>query len=413
MNLLPAQKAAALAEGVYGVNRNPLASAEARSLLLNCEPEFSIQWPRGMAESPFARSQSGALPSGVSLIDSAFGGRLGETFAPVASDFGYVAMGNGDWAGHMIIVTRGTMGAMGTSADWISNFNVGLQPGPGGRLVHAGFNTIWAGFTGFVNDAVTAYAPRHIHCLGHSLGGALANLNALMLARADQDVALYTFGAPRVGALDFATEATARLRGRAKRVFHPADPVPMIPLLPFLHAPLAGGIRLSAPAGALIDSDAHNMQASYMRLVGRNDWGALESAATLMGDFQIDSWLQGAARQRGGFVMRSAALLERVAAGLARLIARALVYVIGSGISAAVTATLTSLDFIAWLLARAATMADALREQVTGLVNAIFGFLGRVGSGIVSLTQAALRWVLNLLYDFLASVARRAFDRLR
>jgi hypothetical protein len=36
-----------------------------------------------------------------------------------------------------------------------------------------------------------------------------------------------------------------------------------------------------------------------------------------------------------------------------------------------------------------------------------------VGNSLVSLTQAALRWVLNLLYDYLASTARRAFDRLR
>jgi hypothetical protein len=413
MNLLPPAKAAELAEGVYGVNQNPLASAEARSLLLNCEPEFSLQWPRGGGASPFARSASGALPGGVGLLDQGFGGRLGEAFSPVASDFGYVAMGNGDWAGHMVIVTRGTMGAMGTSADWISNYNVGLQPGPGGRLVHAGFNTIWAGFNSFVRDAVTAYAPRHIHCVGHSLGGALANLNALMLARGGQDVALYSFGAPRVGALDFATELTARLSGRAKRVYHPADPVPMIPLLPFLHAPLNGGIRLAVPAGSLIDADAHNMRNSYRALVGRQDWGTLENATTLLGDFQIDSWLQRAARQRGGVIMRSAALLERIAAGLARLIARAAIYVIGSGLSAAVTATLTSLDFIAWLLARAAALADELREQITGLVNAIFGFLGRVGDSIVRLTQRALRWVLNLLYDHLSSVARRAFDRLR
>jgi len=279
--------------------------------------------------------------------------------------------------------------------------------------VHAGFNQIWAGFSRFVDESVTAYSPRHIHCVGHSLGGALASLNALMLARSRPDVALYTFGAPRIGTLDFATEVTARLGRRAKRVYHPADPVPMIPLLPFLHAPLGGGIRLAGPAGALVDADKHNMKASYQTLIGGQDWQSLENANTLLGDFQIDSWLQSAARQRGGFIMRSAALLERVAKGLLRLIAKAAIYVIGSGLSAVATATLTSLDFIAWLLARAATMADALRQEITGLVNAIFGFLGRVGNSLVSLTQAALRWVLNLLFDYLSNTARRAFDQLR
>ena len=112
-------------------------------------------------------------------------------------------------------------------------------------------------------------------------------------------------------------------------------------------------------------------------------------------------------------VLRLVALLERVAAGLGRLLVKASVYVIGSGISAAVTATLTSLDLIAWLLARAAEMSEALATEIMGLVNAIFGFLGRVANNMVTLTQRALRWVLDLLFSFLASMAHNAIDRLR
>lgn len=412
MSLLPPAMAAALADGVYGANGNPLLEVQERTLLLRCEPHFSIQRPGGGDSHPFARATSGDAPS-------AAVGWLGDQlspglFSPVETDFGYVATGNGIWRDHMVVVTRGTMGPKGISADWLSNYNVGLRPGPGGRMVHAGFHRIWSQFREFVNNAAALYRPTHIHCVGHSLGGALAGLNAVALAQAGRNnVALYTFGAPRVGTLGFATEASVRLSGRIKRVYHPSDPVPMIPLLPFLHAPLSSGIRLAGPAGALIDPDAHDMSASYERLVGQQSWGSLENANTMLGDFQIDSWLQQAARHRGGFAMRSAALLERIGAGLARLIARAAIYVIGSGLSAAVTATLTSLDFIAWLLARAATMADAIREEITGLVNAIFGFLGRMAGSMVELTRTALRWVLDLLFTFLASVARNAIERLR
>ncbi len=414
MSLLPPAYAAALADGVYGVNANPLLNVQERSLLLRCEPHFSVGRPDGDDSHPFARGTSGVAPGGFSLLNAVPGGRrVTGLFAPVESDFGYVATGNGDWRGHMVVVTRGTMGPKGVSADWLSNFNVGLQPGPGGFPVHAGFNRIWSGFNGFVSRAVEHYRPENIHCIGHSLGGALANLNALMLSRAGERVSLYTFGAPRVGTMPFAADLSLRLSDRVKRVYHPADPVPMIPLLPFLHAPMTGGIRLAGPAGALVDASAHDMNASYARLIGDQSWVGLERANTMLGDFQIDSWLQQAAHRRGGFVMRSAALLERVARGLARLVAKASIYVIGSGLSAAATATLTTLDFVAWLLARAADMASTIRDEVMGLVNAIFGFLGRVGNSMVSLTQAALRWVLDLLFDFLANMARLAIDRLR
>ncbi|GGI68359.1 lipase [Polymorphobacter multimanifer] len=414
MSLLTPDFAAALADGVYGVNANPLLNVQERSLLLRCEPLFSIGRPDGESSHPFARSTSGVAPGGFSLLNNVPGGRrVTGLFAPVESDFGYVATGNGDWRGHMVVVTRGTMGPKGVSADWLSNFNVGLQPGPGGFPVHAGFNRIWSGFNGFVNRAIEHYRPEHIHCVGHSLGGALANLNALMLARAGERVSLYTFGAPRVGTAAFVADLSRRLSDRVKRVYHPADPVPMIPLLPFLHAPMTGGIRLAGPAGALVDASAHDMNASYARLVANQSWLSLERANTMLGDFQIDSWLQQSAQRRGGFVMRSAALLERIAKGLARLVAKASVYVIGSGLSAAATATLTTLDFVSWLLARASAMQAAIREEIMGLVNAIFGFMGRVANSMVSLTQSALRWVLDLLFDFLSNMARLAIDRLR
>jgi pimeloyl-ACP methyl ester carboxylesterase len=411
MTLLSPALAAALAEGVYGVNGNPLLDVGDRSMLLRCEPDFTIGRPGDESSTPFARGTSGAAPGGFRAIPGGQG--LVDLFRPVESDFGYVATGNRLWRGHMVVVTRGTMGAKGVSNDWISNYNIGVQPGPGGFPVHAGFNRVWAGFRDFVVSAVKKYRPEQIHCVGHSLGGALANLNAELLHGMGKSVALYTFGAPRVGTLGFATTMTAALPSRIKRVYHPADPVPMIPLLPFLHAPLSSGIRLAAPAGALVDGSAHDMLNSYERLVGVQDWGQLESANTLLGDFQIDSWLQQSARQRGGFVMRSAALLEKVAKGLARLVAKASIYVIGSGLSAAATTTLTSLDFIAWLLARAAEMAETIRAEIMGLVNAIFGFLGRVTNSMVTLTRTALRWVLDLLFDFLAGAAHTAIDRLR
>lgn len=423
MELLQPAYAAALAGGVYEINKEsrlgmgdtvgPIMAtdmaAERALSRLRCEPDFILQRPGGKDSHPFARSTSGGAPNSLLGMMS---DRLDlEVFKPVESDFGYVAMGKGEWDRHMIVVTRGTMGKKGVSADWISNFNVGLQVGPTGLPVHAGFRKVWAGFQSFMDDAMRLYRPDFIHCVGHSLGGALANLNAAKLAKDGRSVALYTFGAPRVGTIEYAADLHIRMPDRIKRVWHPADPVPMIPLMPFVHAPLSMGIRLNVPAGALIDFDAHAMEDSYENKVGTKQWKDLEAANTVLGDFQIDSWLQRAAKQRGGYIMRSAALLERIGQGLARLVARALVTRVLSGLSMRATQMLTALDMIAWLLSAGAAKSKELKEQLTGLVNAVFGFMGRVGDYLTELSQRALRWVLGLLFDYLAGVAWRAIDR--
>lgn len=70
---------------------------------------------------------------------------------------------------------------------------------------------------------------------GHSLGGALAALYAIMLYYtgrteiADRIGAVYTFGQPRVGDEDVAKYATERLKGRFIRVVYCNDMVPRIP----------------------------------------------------------------------------------------------------------------------------------------------------------------------------------------
>lgn len=432
MNLLPPSLAVNLSQGSYQVVNPRAGQMESRDLgmLLGCDPGFLVSG-KDRSESRLGSAKSGALPGGVNALPRAANvmtsgfsplslATRGKSFSDfsdgVDRNFGYVAIGNpsyrgGLWDRHMVIVTRGTLEPKFTSNDWISNYNIGLQPGPNGLLVHAGFNRIWSGFQDFVLAAVKLHNPDHIHCVGHSLGGALASMNAELLSGMGRSVALYTFGAPRVGTIGFAQSMTSALQGRIKRVYHPADPVPMIPLLPFLHAPLSSGIRLSVPAGALVDGDTHLM-ASYVALVGDQEWGQLEAANTMLGDFQIDRWLKDSASMNRGFLMRSATLLEMIAKGLGRLIVKAIALGILSGLSAGITSTLTALDFISWLLARAAEIHNAIRDEIVGLVKAIFGFLGRALTVTIELTAKMLRWVLDLLFDFLAGVARGAVDKL-
>ncbi len=74
----------------------------------------------------------------------------------------------------MLIATRGT----DMRADWITDANIGMQIGPSHHIVHAGFNTTWKGFVEDLRAFFRHNNPSRIHCVGHSLGGALATLNA-------------------------------------------------------------------------------------------------------------------------------------------------------------------------------------------------------------------------------------------
>ncbi|HMQ97303.1 MAG TPA: hypothetical protein PKC42_04360, partial [Candidatus Nanoperiomorbaceae bacterium] len=69
-------------------------------------------------------------------------GSSGPLLLSKKSGFGYVAKGIGQRQGEALIVLRGTV----TTRDWWTDANIGLQSGPGGFLVHAGFNDTYKSF---------------------------------------------------------------------------------------------------------------------------------------------------------------------------------------------------------------------------------------------------------------------------
>jgi hypothetical protein len=89
-------------------------------------------------------------------------------------------------------------------------------------------------------DTPTDRAPMEaLYLTGHSLGGAMAALLALLVRRDDQDEALfgealaavYTYGQPMVGspALAATCDADPRLGGRLFRYVYEGDPIPAMP----------------------------------------------------------------------------------------------------------------------------------------------------------------------------------------
>lgn len=200
-----------------------------------------------------------------------------------ASDgFGVCALGSGLYANHVIIVFRGTT-KVNARGDWASNARIGVETSKTCLPVHIGFNAIFKSMLpdiqAFMLQNSTALM---VHCIGHSLGGAVATLAADWVSQSlKKPVRLYTFGAPRVGLEPFAKRLSSRIGvDNICRVYHATDPVPMIPIYPFVHAPMPGYGHLIPSSESIVSAAAHDM-VKYGDSVENATWSDLNRRAPL------------------------------------------------------------------------------------------------------------------------------------
>lgn len=380
MTVLSADQAAAIAAGVYNLRINDLESLRGFKNALGIQGLFSMD-------------------------DAArFTGKSGVMMFKALSGFGFVAAGEGQFAGDVLIATRGTE----PMADWMTDANIGIQRGPGGMPVHAGFNDTWKSFAPALQEFLRGRNPTRIHCVGHSLGGALAMLNADFLsANRVADVRLYTFGAPRSGTGLFARQLTERVgKDNIFRVSNPVDPVPMIPIFPFWHLPFGEeGLQITRTSNMPISFAAHKMTDSYIPGVAGKNWDHLRVSHP--DERQVKGWLEGAAEGSGSFVMGSARLLDMIGRALAYMLKAAGVVVKGT-LGVGLAGAFTILDQVAWLLTKAAQISAEMGRGLATLVGMIFRFLGRKAVEGAQVTTAFLRWLLELLFTSLRAAAHRA-----
>ncbi len=340
---------------------------------------------------------------------SRFTGQSGAWFWKRLSGFGYIAEGEGAHQGEVLLVTRGT----DILPDWVTDANCGMQFGPSGHLVHAGFNDTWKSFSADIKGFLRGRNPSTIHCVGHSLGGALATLNADYLSSVGAgQVKLYTFGCPRTGSVPFARSLTKRvLAENIFRVHHQSDPVTMIPVFPFQHIPthLMGLSITSADAG-LISFGAHKMDVSYLPAMDEISWLDLAHAQPKApSDLKTQSWLEGMAAKHGTVLKGSAKVLTMIGHAMTWLLKQAGQLLVGMlGTTLAVGCTV--LDQLAWMLTQAARVSAQMGRLVSGLIVGILRFLGRGVGTATDITTAFLRWVLELLFGTLRNIAHRALS---
>jgi len=115
--------------------------------------------------------------------------------------------------------------------DWLTDFDAAFVNGPRG-MVHEGFmialNSIWRDIWQYL---ATQRRGRALWVTGHSLGAALATLAVAKLRfERDEPVnGLYTFGQPRTGNRDFASDFDADFGGQTFRYVNNNDIVARVP----------------------------------------------------------------------------------------------------------------------------------------------------------------------------------------
>jgi triacylglycerol lipase len=220
----------------YKITPNEAAQVAAAVYFLKDFPVIETAFEGTDLTKVFDFSNQASGPGGTQR----FTARSGAFEFKVKTGFAVMAMGKKAtrYEGHAILICRGTESIY----DWLTDGNYATVLGASGTNVHSGFNRTFHdmkdGFAGFLAQN----NPRHVHCIGHSLGGALATLAADWLSHSGYGVDLYTFGAPRVGTREFADNLTSRVgHGNIYRVCHSSDPVTLVPVWPYMHAPRPDG----------------------------------------------------------------------------------------------------------------------------------------------------------------------------
>ncbi len=299
-------------------------------------------------------------------------------------------------SGEYIVTTRGTASIY----DGLSDLMAALEPGPGGHQVHAGFNRVAQSVMGDVLGTLRGKNPSHIHCIGHSLGGAIANLLALQLNAEVSGVSLYTFGAPRTGCESFCQAMVGSLGAEnIYRCFNLRDPVPMVPIYPYLHAPTALPGALVGAGNGPAFFDAHFLT-HYIPRTKDQTWEGLRRIA-IETPLSTEDLLQ-----------RAAESVRIPGLGIAlHWLGRALGALLGAAnriLGSRVTGGLTVLDRMSWMLVNGKAQDAELEENVKRLATYILAYAGVPVTTTMTLSVGFLNYLLGLMLRPLLGNARRA-----
>ena len=334
------------------------------------------------------------------------------------SGFGFMAQLNGGRSKEIVIATRGTTASC---ADVATDLNAIPMTGPTGHMIHKGFGTTFKSYVQQLNEFIKqqnlGFKPTAVHCMGHSLGGALANVNAAACAELGFNSYLYTVAAPRVGMVPYAEHLSKKMNAaHVYRVANEADVVTMVPCYPFVHSPYVHGTYLLDGSWAKVSIVQHMLGTGYNSMTN-STWKQMESLTRGKQQQLENSMYPANNAEAGRFeqlakmpgAMFSGRLLKLINKAihdmLSRLGAQSLLSVGHYG-----TGAFTVLDQMSEILARYAQASYKQTKEVAGMLNAIMAYLGRPTHALADASVATIRWVFGLLYQSVNTMAKQAIQ---
>lgn len=334
--------------------------------------------------------------------------RTGSTLGLVSkriSNFVLCAKGTGDQNGQFVLAFRGTN--CDYTADILTDLNIGIKGSSNGSSAHAGFVNTFHSLKGHLSTYIQSNANsiKTIHCVGHSLGGAIASLCADWIrVNFKINVVLYTFGAPRVGLQPYAQKST-NSNFAIFRCTNGADPIPMVPLWPFVHAPIdKPEFRLDSSVGIL--GDAHKLASSigYQKTLTSDSWQHIGRSSKIHLHRSVRLKFQNSHQ-----VMFNGHWADKIAAALRTLLKEA-GYVGLIAIQGAFVGSFTFYDLVARSIEKIVRISDRFREQTEGLLGHMLRFAGKVVHKITDLSFKFIKYVFNLLLKKLNSSVFKALQ---
>ena len=307
--------------------------------------------------------------------------------------------------GEFIFVARGTV--FNRTADWGTNFNIGWTQGPSASNVHQGFMRTYSGLRADLQKMLKSPAVKRVHFIGHSLGGAIASLAALDYAqtpKADGGTHLYTFGAPRIGFSGFGQDLGRSIGvNNVKRVFCLSDPIPNLPVYPFMHQ--GCGAHLIDDPFWHVTVAAHSMKGFYIPAMPKQGWPPCAPSSFISDpEFFIRK-----AEAASGIHSKTGLYLLGLALGHLIPLIRTVVGLVIDGV-------VTLYDQLAEAVRRAAQIGARIGGMVLRFVKAALRFVGQAGwAASVSMgdiTAGFLRWLFEMMFAPVRMAANAAISRL-
>lgn len=320
---------------------------------------------------------------------------------------GLAATGIKQRTGEALIALKGTSNGY----DALTDLNAGLKQFKTGGLVHQGFFYTFQTFLPDLDRFLSSIpdSVHTIHCVGHSLGGALATLTADYLKSASgRTVKLYTFGSPRVG-LNFFSDGARRRLGNENifRVYHRTDPVPMVPTWPFIHVPDSGlGDLLLDSSAALNPAEYHKMANYIASLSGteeKHNWELVRKKRppTPM-QRSIQSWLESDGPL--ALTLNTA----WVAAEAVMWVLKKVVELAGIALVLGGATTFTLMDQLAIFLKKAHDFGKKVSHWVTRLLIRLGRLIGIVVTDGTNITIALIRTIFIRMHNAVSELVLRA-----